>query len=493
MPRTFTYPRPRPRGLLGRRLETGEQAFVTAAALVALLALWTLPTWPFKLAGAAAIAAFAGWAAFVPYQGRTFLRWWEIKRTYRRLLRRGRLLYRSAAPTAGRRLSGQVLTVPQPAGVPPMEWLSAPTGYGELAVLMLPTERTFVATLEIEGERDFGGLDEPEREGLIAAFEQLLRSVADGGGRIRRLAWMLRVVPADPSAHARDVTARRDTAAQPWLHSSYAELQRQVAVTSEDRRLFVTVVVPYSQALVAEARGYRTLSEGFARMVAAEAETFIRALPLAQLRLVRTLDEPTLASLIHSLYDPAHHIDDTVGWTRASAWPAEVDGRDATCVKTRSWTNPAPWYSATCWLRELPVTPVGVNFLAPLLLWIDDAIRTVTVIMDLDDIDHALARALADYTNELGQGSSGPVQDPKDIHARARAAQTVEELGAGYAGVTLTGYVTVSAHSADQLAQLRDVTSAAIIKSRMRPEWCETEHWRAFTNTLPLACGLRSR
>jgi hypothetical protein len=351
----------------------------------------------------------------------------------------------------------------------------------------------WVATLEVEAERDFGGLDEPERESLIAAFEHLLRTTAESG-RIRRLQWTLRVVPTDPTGHARDVAQRRDRTAATWLHDSYDQLQQRVAISAEDRRLFVTIGIPYNQALVAEARNYATLGEGFARVVGAELETFIRALPLSQLKLVRTLDEPTLCSLMHSLYDPTHQIDDSLGLNRANLWPAEVDGRNARYVKTRTWSNPQPWYSATAWFRELPATPVRVNFLAPLLLWIDHAIRTVTIVMDLEESERALSRALSDLTNEIGQGSTGIVQNPREKAARSHAAQTVEELGEGYAGVTLTGYVTVSAPSEKELGQVKDIVRGAIIKSRMRPEWLETEHWRAFATTLPLGLGLvRSR
>lgn len=488
--RSFVYPRPRPRGLVGRRMEQHEQVVVGLAGLIVLVLLVATPTWPVKIGSASTVAIVVGWAVWIPYKGRTYLRWWEIRRTYRRALRRGDLLYRSRAPQAGRRWSGRPRPVPSPAGVPALEWLSAGTAFGEVAVLLQPSERMFVATLEVEAERDFGGLDEPEREMLIDACEHLLRTTAESG-RIRRLQWTLRVVPTDPTGHARDVAQRRDRTAPSWLLSSYDQLQQRVAVAAEDRRLFLTVGVPYTQALVAEARSYSSLGEGFARVVGAEVETFIRSLPLSQLKLVRTLDEPALCSLMHSLYDPTHQIDDSVGVGRQSVWPAEVDGRDPGYVKTRTWSNPRPWYSATAWFRELPATPVRVNFLAPLLLWIDHAIRTVTIVMDLEESDRALSRALSDLTNELGQADTGVVQNPRERAARGHAAQTVEELGEGYAGVTLTGYVTVSAASEQELGQVKDAVRGAIVKSRMRPEWLESEHWRAFSNTLPLACGLR--
>lgn len=492
MSRTFLFPRPRPRGLLGRRMEADEQSVLGAGVLLGLLLLWIAPGIPLKLLGFAASAGVCGWATLAPWKGRTFLKWFEIRRTHRRLLRDGSLLYRSIAPVVGRRGDGTPEHVAPPAGVPELEWINARTAYGDLAILLQPDEAMFVAAVEVEGQKNFGGLDADDKESLIAAWESFLKSTADGGGRVRRLQWISRVVPTDPNAHARDAQARRDPEAPQWLHDSYDQLLRAVAISAEDRRLLLVLGIPYDGELVAEARRYRTLHEGFGIVLGKEIEEIIRRLGMAQLRWVRNLDEPALASWIHHCYDPGHWINDTRGMDRATAWPAEVDARDTGFMASRSWESADPWFSVTAWWKQLPVLPVGVNFLAPLLLYVQDVIFTVSVTMDLVPTDVALREAMADVTNEIGQADSkaGKVGDPREAKERRTATATMHEIANGAAGVRLAGWVTITSPDKERLRQHKDLIRAQATLSHLTLEWCEGEHFRAYANTLPLAGGL---
>ncbi|MFD9061639.1 SCO6880 family protein [Kitasatospora purpeofusca] len=492
MPRTFLFPRPRPRGLLGRRLEMDEQLVLASGVLGGLLVLWVAPGIPFKLLGFVATAGVCGWATLAPWQNRTFLKWFEIRRAHRRLLRDGQLLYQSIAPKVGRRGDGTPERVAPPPGIPDVEWISARTAYGDLAILLQTDEAMFTAAIEVEGQKNFGGLDAEDKEALVGAWEFLLKSTADSGGRVRRLQWVSRVVPTDPNAHARDAEARRDATAPQWLHDSYDQLLRTVAISAEDRRLLIVVGIPYDTELVAEARRYRTLHEGFGIVLGKELEEFIRRLGLAQLRWVRNLDEPALASWLHHSYDPSHWINDTRGMDRASAWPAEVDARDPAVMLSRSWEGAEPWHSVTAWWKQLPVLPVGVNFLAPLLLYVQDIIFTVAVTMDLVTSDEALREAMADVTNEIGQADNraGKVNDPREAKDRRTATATMHDIANGAAGIRLAGWVTVTAPTAERLRQHRDLLRAQATRANLSLEWCDHEHFRAHANTLPLAGGL---
>ena len=51
-------------------------------------------------------------------------------------------------------------------------------------------------------------------------------------------------------------------------------------------------------------------------------------------------------------------------------------------------------------MKEWPTTPVGVNFLAPLLVHTPDVIRTVAVTMTLEPTDVAIERMLTEKTND---------------------------------------------------------------------------------------------
>jgi len=492
MARTFLYPRPRPRGLLGRRMEADEQWVLALGIVLGIVMLWLMPGIPLKIVGFCAPAGIATWATLVPWRSRTFFRWWEINSTYRRLLRNGELLYRSRAASVGRRADGRPLKVPPPVGIPEVEWINARTSFGDLAVLLQTDEAMFTCAIEVEGSKNFGGMDEDDREALVAAYEFLLKQTADGGGRIRRLQWISRVLPTDPNAHARDASARRDPQADQWLHDSYEQLQRQVAISAEDRRLLLVMAIPYTTDLVAEARSYRSLHEGFGVVLGKEAEAFIRQLGTAQLRWVRNLDEAGLASWIHASYDPRHWINDTDGMDRANVWPAEVDARDPLMMASRSWEGSQSWYSSTAWWRQLPVLPVYINFLAPLLLQVSDVIFTVAVTMDLVPSDEALREAMADVTTEYGQADdkAGKVTDPRETRERRAATSTMNEIANGAAGVRLTGWVTVTSPSVELLRQHKDLLRAQATLSRLVLEWCDREHFRAFSNTLPFAGGL---
>jgi hypothetical protein len=494
MPRTFTFPRPRPRGLLGRKLEADDQYILCGAFVSGLIAGYLVANIIVKVVVFAAIAGSGTWATLAPYKGRTWVRWFEIRRTYKRLLRDGALLYRSKAPEAGLLSSGRRVPIDVPPGAPQnMEWITSRTAFGEIAFVLQPHELWFTAALEVEAMRDFGSLDTDDKEALIRAYEYLLRSTADSGGRIRRLQWITRIIPTDPNAHLRDAAARRDSAAAQWLEDSYSELVRQVAVTAEDRRLILVVGIPYSTDLVAEARRYNSLHEGYGITLGKEIESFIRGLARGQLRHIRNYDESLLASYLHHTFDPSHWIDDTTGMDRVTAWPAELDARPTDRVVSRSWDSSAKaWHSRTAWIKQWPVMPVGVNFMAPLLLYVSDVILSVAVTMDLVPTDQAITQAMADATAELGQADkrAGKIEDPRERKAQSASVATMREIADGAAGVRLTGWVTVTSPDAEALRRDSDTTRNAATRSGLRLEWMDHEHHRAFANTQPFAGGL---
>jgi hypothetical protein len=69
--------------------------------------------------------------------------------------------------------------------------------------------------------------------------------------------------------------------------------------------------------------------------------------------------------------------------------------------------------------------------------------------------------------------------------------QRGEDLASGAAGVNLVGYITVSARGPEQLNRDKRTIRASAGKSFLKLEWCDREHHRAFTNSLPFATGLR--
>ncbi|MCQ4084575.1 hypothetical protein NGB36_29370 [Streptomyces sp. RB6PN25] len=498
--RTYLIGKARPNAIVGRNRETGEIALIVAGAGLGMGCGLLIPFLPLRIAGLVGFPLLAFAAVFMPYRHRTFYRWFEINRTYRRTLRAG-AAYRSGAAEAGTRLDGREVEVGPPPGIGRITWLSAPFGPDEIAVLLHLDHRTATAAIEIEGP-GVGLRDSEDQEALVERFGTLLKHVANGDGFVTRLQMLARTLPADPDAHAKDVERRGDPKSPQWLRSSYDQLQSMVSTSSEQHRAYLVACMHYSRELAAEATAMaratgHSRDEGLAVVMARELNDICARLTEADIRVRQPLGQARLASLVHSMYDPDHPIDHIQAMTRRNAWPAELDATEPTYLqaKTRESSTRAPWCHATAWIKEWPLTPVGVNFLAPLLVHTPDVIRTVAVCMDLEPTDVAIERMLTEKTNDDAEASRAAkmnrVVDPRDVAHHSRVDQRGEDLAAGAAGVNLVGYITVSARSPEALARDKRTIRASAGKSYLKLEWCDREHHRAFVNTLPFATGIR--
>jgi hypothetical protein len=504
--RTYLIGRARPNAIIGKNRETGEIALIVIGAFLGMMCGLIIPILPIRIAGLVGFPLLAFAAVFMPYRQRTFYKWFEINRSYRRTLRTG-ATYRSGAIEAGTRLDGREVEVGPPPGIGRITWLSAPFGPDEVAVLLHLERRTATAVIEIEGP-GVGLRDSEDQEALVERFGTLLKHVANGDGFVTRIQMLARTLPADPDAHAKDVAQRGDPNTPAWLAGSYDQLQSMVSTSSEQHRAYLVACMHYTRELAAEAttiaragtrgRGGRmTRDEGLAIVMARELNDICARLAEADIRVRQPLGQARLSSLLHSMYDPDHPIDHIQAMTRRNAWPAELDATEPTFLqaKTRESVTREPWCHATAWVKEWPMTPVGVNFLAPLLVHTPDVIRTVAVTMDLEPTDVAIERMLTEKTNDDAEASRAAkmnrVVDPRDVHHTSRVDQRGEDLASGAAGVNLVGYLTVSSRSPEALARDKRTIRASAGKSYLKLEWCDREHHRAFVNTLPFATGIR--
>ncbi|RKN05573.1 SCO6880 family protein [Streptomyces radicis] len=506
--RTYLIGRSRPQALVGRNRETGEIALIVAGAFLGMMSGILIPTLTLRLVGLIGFPFLALAAVYMPYQGRTFYKWFEINRSFRRTHRRG-ATYRSGAAEAGVRLDGTEVEVGSPPGVGGVRWLAAAFGPDELAVLLHSDRGTVTAAIEIEGP-GVGLRDSEDQEALVERFGTLLKHVANGDGHVTRLQMLARTLPADPDAHANDVRERGDTGAPAWIQESYEQLASMVSTSSEQHRAYLVACMHHSRELGHEAqtiaraarkgrgRGQRmSQDEALAVIMARELTDICARLTEADIRVRQPLGEARLASLIHSMYDPDHPIDHIQAMSRRNAWPAELDAREATYLqaKTRESGTREPWCHATAWVKEWPMTPVGVNFLAPLLVHTPDVIRTVAVCMDLEPTEIAIERMLTEKTNDEAEASRAAKMnrtvDPRDVAAHSRVDQRGDDLASGAAGVNLVGYITVSSPHPEALARDKRTIRASAGKSYLKLEWCDREHHRAFVNTLPFATGIR--
>lgn len=505
--RTYLIGRARPNAVVGKNRETGEIALIIAGAFIGMMCGLLVPILPLRIVTLSGFPALALAAVYVPYKNRTFYKWFEINRTYKRTLRRG-TTYRSSVMESGTRADGREVEVGPPPGIGRINWLAAPFGPDEIAVLLHADRRTVTAAIEIEGP-GVGLRDSEDQEALVERFGTLLKHVANGDGYVTRLQMLARTLPADPDAHAKDVERRGDDTSPDWLKDSYDQLQSMVSTSSEQHRAYLVACMHYSRELASEAQAIARASRveggkrridrdaGLAVVMARELTDICARLAEADIRVRQPLGQGRLASLVHSMYDPDHPIDHIQAMTKRNAWPAELDAMEPTYLqaKTRESSTRAPWCHATAWVKEWPMTPVGVNFLAPLLVHTPDVIRTVAVCMDLEPTDVAIERMLTEKTNDDADASRAAkmnrVVDPRDVAHHSRVDQRGEDLASGAAGVNLVGYITVSSRSPEALARDKRTIRASAGKSYLKLEWCDREHHRAFVNTLPFATGIR--
>ncbi|GAA4317175.1 hypothetical protein GCM10023086_40050 [Streptomyces venetus] len=503
--RTYLIGRARPNAIIGRNRETGEIALIVVGAFLGMMSGLLVPLLPLRIVLLAGFPMLALAAVYVPYKHRTFYKWFEINRSFKRTVKQG-ATYRSTAVEAGTRLDGREVEIGPPPGIGRITWLSAPFGPDEIAVLLHADRKTVTAAIEIEGP-GVGLRDSEDQEALVDRFGTLLKHVANGDGFVTRLQMLARTLPADPDAHAKDVSVRGDDKAPPWLQQSYDQLQSMVSTSSEQHRAYLVACMHFTRELAAEANAMARAARahggkvdrdaGLAVVMARELTDICSRLQEADIRVRQPLGQGRLSSLVHSMYDPDHPIDHIQAMTKRNAWPAELDAMEPTYLqaKTRESSTRAPWCHATAWVKEWPMTPVGVNFLAPLLVHTPDVIRTVAVTMDLEPTEVAIERMLTEKTNDEAEASRAAKMnrtvDPRDAAANSRLDQRGEDLASGAAGVNLVGYITVSSRSPDALARDKRTIRASAGKSYLKLEWCDREHHRAFVNTLPFATGIR--
>ena len=251
--RSFLIGKAKPNAIVGRNRETGELAVLVVGCALAMIAAFIVPTLFLKILVIIGLPAASAAIVFLPYRRRTLYKWFEIDRSYRRLVHSGIARYASAAVEAGTRLGGAELPIPAPPGIGNVRWLTANFGPDKLAVLMHLDRATVTCTLEIEGP-GVGSRDAEDQEALVDRFGTLLRHVANGDGFVTRLQMLARTLPADPDAHTKDVLKRGDPEAAQWLRDSYEHLLSMVSTSSEQHRAYLTASMPYTRELAAEAR-----------------------------------------------------------------------------------------------------------------------------------------------------------------------------------------------------------------------------------------------
>ena len=104
--RTYLIGRARPNAIVGKNRETGEIALIILGAFLGMMSGLLVPVLSLRIVLLMGFPLLALAAVYVPYKHRTFYKWFEINRSYKRTLRSG-TLYRSSVGEAGTRLDGR--------------------------------------------------------------------------------------------------------------------------------------------------------------------------------------------------------------------------------------------------------------------------------------------------------------------------------------------------------------------------------------------------
>lgn len=475
------------RSVLGRR-EPAETALLVGSVVVGVGVSLMSGGSPYGFVVLLLLVCAAAVAVFLPVRGRTLFRWLPLDARFARDRRTGRDRYRSRYREAGIDLvSGAPVARTPPSPVGRVLWLACPFGNEEVAVLVQQDGGCIVAALEVEGP-GLGLFDGPDHERSVARWGGLLRDLANSDGLVRRVQLLERSVPADPEAHRRYVQEFGWVLGPEPLVDSYEDLQRHVGAVSEQHRNYVVVSIPSDRELARAVRAAGGGDAGLVVVVAREVDALRQRLEDSGTRVLGVLDVDALQGLVASLYRPDLH-EGPDGGRPGEPWPRST-------MAERTWLDveDGDWLHATGWIRQWPMVPVGVNFLAPLLVQVPGVVRTVAVTLELVPTEVAMAQAMSDLTSDQAEASSsskaGRTTDPRHTRQLSQAEQRAADLAAGAAGIRLVGYVSVSSGTPEGLEQAKRVVRTAAARSWLTLEWCDKEHDSAFVNTLPLARGL---
>lgn len=474
----------------------GSQVAVLAAGLVFAVAVFrgsggSGGSFAVAVGGVTVAACAAVW----PVEGRTADQWAPV--VLRWLLRRllGRDTYLSPVPLLGQDATGRPVQEPPPtlAGV---ELLSARldgAGGRYIGIVRDRREGTYAAVLAVRGS-SFQLADNPERERRLAAWGNLLAGLARASSPIRRIQWVERTAVEDGDEMGRYLA---DAVEVPRSHASlesYLELVDRAGPVAPGHESLLVVAIS-DRAVRRRAPRTDRDSPVVLEVLTRELQHLQRQLTAADLMVDGILTPRMVAATLRTAFDPfarpglarrAAAGRDDPGTCPGNAWPL------ATQTTWGTYRSGDVWH-ATYWIAQWPRSPVGADFLAPLLVG-TTVMRTVALTMQPvspqrahREVEQAVLKGQAD--EEL-RTRAGFATTARRQRAQETAARREHELADGHADYRLAGYVTVTAPSADALDAACSEVEQAAHQSALELRRLNGQQDVAFTWTLPLGRGL---
>ena len=471
------------------------QLGVLAGALVVAVVTVRLDGSTAGFGFAIGVVAVAAMVAFWPIGGRTAEQWAPTVMRWVAVRLSGRHRHLSDVPLLGHDPTGTAVQQPPPA-LDAVRLLAAPVHAGGRDIGMIHDRRhqTYAAVLAVRG-RSFQLADPPEEQRRLAAWGGVLAGLARASSPVHRLQWVERTVPEDADVMGRYLAeAVRVPRAHPTL-ASYLEVVDAAgpAAPQHETLLVVAISAVKARRAIRQAGGG---DAGAATVLLREVASVHRILGSADIVVDGVLTPRLLAGALRSAFDPTSRAGlarrstvagDEAGTDPANAWPL------ATETGWASYRSADVWH-VTYWIAQWPRSPVGPDFLTPLLLGVT-GMRSIGVTMEPvsplrahREVEHAVLKGQAD--DEL-RTRAGFASTARRRRARETAARREQELADGHADYRLAGYLTVTAGSLAELEASCGEVEQAAQQCSLELRRLDGHHDVAFTWTLPLGRGLR--
>ena len=408
---------------------------------------WTAPVW-----GTCALLAV------IPAGGRKVIEWVPILARWAARTYLGQLIYRRR------------VIKPRPAGTlalpgdaaPLREWEDPETG---AAMVHDPHAQTLTAILGVSHPA-FVLLDPGEQQRRVSGWGRVL-AAACRSGRIARIQVSERTLP-DSGTGLAEWWRTHGTDDGSWAATTYAELIERAGPAGERHATTISLALDMKAA----SRQIRTSGGGMrgaAAVLRQEMTTLTTALRAAELTSTGWLTPGEVAVILRSAYDPAaapaleRHGD--LGRDLATAGPVAV---------TETWDRlrSDSAFHAVLWISEWPRSQVYPGFLAPLVLS-NGILRTLALHYTPVRADQA-ARDLRKKKTELISDQAqrrkiGQIEDAATSAELDDVLQQEADLTAGHGVLRVSGLVSVSAPTVDEL----DAAVAAVEQAAIQAS-CET-------------------
>ncbi|QOZ99073.1 hypothetical protein DI273_07960 [Streptomyces violascens] len=400
-----------------------------------------------------------------------------------------------------RRMRGQLVWLTRPSRRPTREGLlHLPGTAASLRVTTAPDDKygavhnphtgTLTAVVKVSS-RAYALLDPGTQQANVGGWGRALAALARTG-QIARIQVIERTIPDSGDALRRywEEHGRPDT---PMAGAIYNELIQSAGPAAAPHEAYVAVSLDTKAArrLINQAGGGLT---GAFSVLAQLTSTFDQAARTAGLTPTGWLTAREIAAVVRTSYDPKA-LATLDRWSTAGRPEAEPAAAGPVVVVEKAdhiATDSA--VHATYWVENWPRTETSAGFLHQ-LLFTGGVRRTLSLSYEPKNLDAALrdvqrkkSSVIADAAERARRGQVDSEADSieyQDIKSRER------QLIAGHADVALTGLLTVSADTEDELRTACAVVETAAVGAQLdlRPlTWQQAEAFTAAA--LPLALAL---